>query len=92
MYKNDITVKGNDADGMKNLKKCLVKEYEIKEFKEIKVFFEIKVAYSRQGILYPNKNVLQQLTETRKFRSKTVDTLIKPNLWLGDALDNIAKR
>lgn len=49
----------DDVEGMENLKKCLVKEFEIKLLGKLKHFLGIEVAHSRQGILYHNKSILQ---------------------------------
>lgn len=48
VYMDDIIVIGNEVDGMENLKKCLVKEFKIKELERLKHFLEIEVAHSRQ--------------------------------------------
>lgn len=47
VYVDDIIVAGEDAKGIEELKKCLVKEFEIKDLGKLKYFLGIEVAHSR---------------------------------------------
>ena len=46
VYVNDIIMIGDDLEGIESLKKCLIKEFEIKELGKLKYFLGIKLAYS----------------------------------------------
>lgn len=75
---------------MKNLKKCLIKDFEIKELKRFKYFLGIEVAHSWQGIFISRqKYVLNLLNEIGKLGSKAIDTPIEPNFLLGGASERI---
>ena len=47
VYVDDIIVTRDDVKGMEKLKRCLVKEFEIKELGKWKYFRSTKVAYSK---------------------------------------------
>ena len=55
VYVDDIIVARNDENEKEALKKCLVREFEIKELGRLKYFLGIEVAHSREGIF-----ILQQ--------------------------------
>ena len=50
VYVDDMIFTGNDVGEMNNLKQCLLKEFDIKEFRRLKYFLGIEVAHSKQGI------------------------------------------
>ena len=50
VYVDDIVVTRDDVEGMEKLRKCLIKDFEIKELGRLKYFFGIEVAYSKEGI------------------------------------------
>lgn len=45
MYVDDIVVTGDDLEGREALRKCLVKEFKIKELGKLKYFQVIEVAH-----------------------------------------------
>ena len=50
VYVDNIIVTGNDTKRREALKKCLVKEFEIKDLGKLKYFLGIEVAHSRHRI------------------------------------------
>jgi len=46
VYVDAIILIGDDLEGMENFKKCLVKEFEVKELGKLKYFLGIEVAHS----------------------------------------------
>ena len=86
VYVDDIIVTGNDEQEKVELKKKLVKEFEIKELGRLRYFLGIEVAYSMQGIfISQQKYVTDLLTETGKIGCKPVSTPMDPNHKLGEA-------
>ncbi|KAG8496181.1 hypothetical protein CXB51_009524 [Gossypium anomalum] len=78
VYVDDIIVTGDDLEGMENLKKCLVKEFEVKELGKLKYFLGTEVAHSREGIfISQQKYIVDLLTETGKLGCKPADTPIE---------------
>ena len=45
-----LLVTDNDLEEKRSLKRCLQKEFEIKDFGKLKYFLGIEVAHSKQGI------------------------------------------
>ncbi|KAK5845013.1 hypothetical protein PVK06_001165 [Gossypium arboreum] len=89
VYVDDIIVTGDDLEGMENLKKCLVKEFEVKELGKLKYFLGIEVAHSREGIfISQQKYIVDLLTETGKLGCKPTKTPIEVNHRLGNALED----
>jgi len=77
VYVDDIIVTGDDSEEMQSLKKCLFKEFDIKELGKLKYFLGIEVAHSKQGIFISQKKyVLDLLKETEKLGYKPVATPI----------------
>lgn len=86
VYVDDIIVTGNDDKEKRELKKCLVKEFEIKDLGRLKYFLGIEVSYSRQGIFVSQqKYVTDLLKEAGKLGCKPAATPIEPNQKLGEA-------
>ncbi|GMI89878.1 hypothetical protein HRI_002657100 [Hibiscus trionum] len=86
VYVDDIIVTGNDSKGIINLKKCLIKEFEVKELGRLKYFLGIEVAHSQQGIfISQQKYTLDLLKETGKLGCKPAETPIEVNHKLGDS-------
>ena len=50
IYVNDIVVTGDDLQGLRTLKRCLLQEFEIEELGKLKYFLGIEVAHSQHGI------------------------------------------
>ncbi|KAL5823155.1 hypothetical protein ACOSQ4_021055 [Xanthoceras sorbifolium] len=91
VYVDDIIVTGDDMEGIDRLKKCLVKEFEIKELRRLKYFLGIEVAHSRQGIfISQQKYVIDLLKDTGKLGCKPVDTPIEFNHKLCDLPEDAA--
>ena len=89
VYVDDMIVTGNDASEMRNLKQCLLKEFDIKELGRLKYFLGIEVAHSEQGIfISQQKYVLDLLRETWKLWCKPIDTPIEFNHGLCEAPDD----
>lgn len=84
VYADDIIVTRDDKEGMKLLKVCLIKEFEIKELGKLKYFMGIEVARSKEGIfISQHKYVLDLLTNVGMLGGRAVDTPIDPNHRLG---------
>lgn len=65
VYVDDIVVTGDDSKEIQNFKKCLLKEFDIKELGKLKYFLGIELAHSKQGIfISQQKYVLDLLKET----------------------------
>ncbi|WMV48782.1 hypothetical protein MTR67_042167 [Solanum verrucosum] len=80
VYVDDIIVTGDDSEEIQNMKKCLLKEFDIKELGKLKYFLGIEVAHSKQGIfISQQKYVLDLLKETGKLGCKPVATPIEYN-------------
>lgn len=91
MFVDYIIYIRDDANGLEDLKKCLVKDFKIKELRIFKYFLGIEIAYSQQGIfISQQKHIFNLLTEIGKFGCVAVDTPIKPNLQLEDVSNDIA--
>ena len=64
VYVDDIIVTGNDEKKNNTLKRCLAKEFEIKDLGKLKYFLGIEVARSKQGIfISQHKYVIDLLKE-----------------------------
>ena len=50
MYTDDIVVAGNDLEEREALRRCLIKDFEIKELNRLKYFLTIRSAHSKHGI------------------------------------------
>ena len=80
MYADDIIMTRNDTKRKKASKKCLMKEFEIKDLGKLKYFLRIEVAYSRYGIfISQQKYELDLLKETDKLGCKPIETPIEQN-------------
>ena len=89
VYVDDIIITGNDPIERETLKKCLAKEFEIKELGRLKYFLGIEVAYSSKGIFVSQqKYVLDLLKETGNLGCKAASTPIEPNLRLNEEKDD----
>ena len=65
VYVDDIVLTGDDSKEIQNFKKCLLKEFDIKELGKLKYFLGIELAHSKQGIfISQQKYVLDLLKET----------------------------
>lgn len=91
VYVDDIVVTGNDLEGREALRRCLIKEFEIKELGRLKYFLGIKVAHSKHGIfIAQRKYILDLLKETGKIGCKLADSPIEQNHKLSEAHENAA--
>ena len=50
VYVDEITVTGDYVREIKELKKCLAQEFEIKDLSRLKYFLGIEVTHSKHGI------------------------------------------
>ena len=74
MYVDDVVVTYDDLKEWEELRKCLIREFEIKELGMLKCFLGIGVANSRQGIFISHqKYVLDLLKEIGKLHYKVAD-------------------
>ena len=77
VYVDDIIVTGDDASGIRALKSFLRTKFEIKDLGELRYFFGIEVARSKDGILISQrKYVLDLLSETGKLGARPAATPI----------------
>ncbi|KAF5468706.1 hypothetical protein F2P56_012842 [Juglans regia] len=91
VYVDDIIVIGNNEKEKEALKRCLVKEFEIKELGRLKYFLGIEVAHSKEGIfISQQKYVTGLLRETGQLACRPVSTPIEPNHKLGEANEDPA--
>ena len=89
VYVDDIVVTGNDLEGREALRRCLIKEFEIKELGRLKYFLGIEVAHSKHEIfISQRKYMLDLLKETGKIGCKPADSPIEPNHRLSEAHEN----
>jgi hypothetical protein len=89
VYVDDIVVTGNDTVEMGKLKTYLAKEFEIKDFGNLRYFLGIEVARSKEGIFVSQrKYVLDLLVETGMLACKPIDTPIEQNHRLGEDIDD----
>ena len=80
VYVDDIIVTGDDSEEMQNLKKCLLKEFDIKELGKLKYFLGIELAHSKQGIFISQQRYVFDLPkEVGKLGCKPVATPIEYN-------------
>ena len=85
VYVDDIIVTRNDEKEKENLERCLAKEFEIKEPRNLKYFLGIEVARSRHEIfISQHKYVINLLRDTRKLAYKLASISIDPNHKLGE--------
>lgn len=91
VYVDDIIVTGNDEKEKEALRRCLVREFEIKELGRLKYFLGIEVAHFKEGIfISQQKYVTNLLRETGKLACRPVSTPIEPNHKLGEANEDPA--
>ncbi|KAL5576404.1 hypothetical protein UlMin_018103 [Ulmus minor] len=91
VYVDDIIVMGDDERESQFLRKCLAKEFEIKELGRPKYFIGIEFAHSRLGIfISQQKYITDLLKETGKLACRPASTLINPNFKLGEAEEDYA--
>jgi len=89
VYVDDIVVTGNDEEGRRQLRDCLVKEFDIKELGMLKYFLGIEVAHSKEGIfISQQKYIVDLLKETGLLGCKAAVTPIEPNHKLGEFLED----
>ena len=75
VYVDDIVLTGNDMTEIMNLKRYLAKEFEIKDFGDLRYFLGIEIAKSKNGIfIFQRKYVLDLLMETGILGCKPIDT------------------
>lgn len=73
------------------MKKCLIKNFEIKELGRLKYFLRIEVAHSKQGIfISQQKYVTDLFREIGKLGYKFASTPVDPNHRLGVAIKHPA--
>lgn len=91
VYVDDITVIGNDENEMKNFKRHLLIQFNIKKLRQLNYFLGIEVVHSEFGIfISEGKYVLDLLKETGKLGCKPINTPIEYNHGLCDPLEDPA--
>jgi hypothetical protein len=63
MYVNDMIVAGNDHEEKKILYEHLAREFEMKDFEELKYFLGIEVSRSKKGIFLSQKKTCLRLSK-----------------------------
>jgi hypothetical protein len=80
VYVDDIIITGDDEEEIKQLKKKLSKEFEVKDLGQLRYFLGIEIARSPKGIvLSQRKYVLDLLSETVMLGCRPASTPIDPN-------------
>jgi len=83
IYIDDMIVTGGDHDEISNWKQYLAYEFEMKQFRNLKYFLDIKVDRSKHGIfLCQRKYILDLLFEIGLLGCKSIDTPIEQNYML----------
>jgi Reverse transcriptase (RNA-dependent DNA polymerase) len=84
VYVDDMIVTGNDEKEIAQLKVRLDKEFEVKDLRQLKYFFEIEVAHEAERIVLSQMNyVLDFLKETSMLGCKPAVTPIEQKTRLG---------
>jgi len=72
------------------LSQCLVKEFEIKTLRKLKLFLGIEVAHSKKGIFISQQKYINDLLqETCKITCKPTSTHVDRNTTLRSAEDDV---
>ena len=80
IYVDDMLITGNDADEIRELKKKLSGEFDMKDLGNLKYFLGIEVLRSKRGIfISQQKCILDLLAEIGMLDCKPVDTPIAAN-------------
>lgn len=80
IYVDDMIITGSDTEEIKELKKNLSTEFEIKDLGGLKYFLGIEVLRSRRGIfISQRKYILDLLAETGLVDGKPADTPMMVN-------------
>ena len=80
IYVDDMVITGNDAEEIRDLKKKLSREFDIKDLKTLKDFLSIEVLRSQKGIFISQlKYILDLLAETDMRDCKPAETPIAAN-------------
>lgn len=66
VYVGGIIVTGDDSKEIQNLKKWLLKEFDIKEIGKLKYLLGMEVAHSKQGIFIPKQNYVFYLLKKQE--------------------------
>ena len=86
VYVDDIILTEDDCEQLENLKKFLVKDFEIKDLGNLKYFHNMEFTRSKEGIVVSQKKyVLDLLKETGMMGCKPTETPMEPNLKLQPA-------
>lgn len=78
VYVNDMIIVCEDEIEKLTLPKKLTVQFEMKDFRKLKCFLGIKVAYSKKGFSFPNENMhLISSKKSGKLRGRTLGILIE---------------
>lgn len=75
---DDIIVIGDKEEEIKSLKGNLAKEFEIKDFGELKYFLGMEIARTKRELLFPKENILEILKKPRCLDAKQLQLLWRP--------------
>lgn len=89
VYIDDIIITGNNEEGTRSLKKLLAREFEIKNFRQLKYFIGMEVGPTKKGIVVTQKKyVLDLLKEPKMLGCKPVDTPMNPVDKINEHIEN----
>ncbi|CAN1790917.1 Retrovirus-related Pol polyprotein from transposon RE1 [Linum perenne] len=94
VYVDDIIITGNDEDEIKQLKKRLATEFEIKDLENLRYFLGMEIARSKDELIVSQrKYILDLLSETGMLGCKPANTLMEQNKqWSQEGVDLVEKR
>ena len=89
VYVDDIIMTGDNIGEIRDLKRRLEAEFDIKDLGKLKYFFGMEFARSKEGIFFnQRKYILDLLTETGITRCKEAETPMDPNVKLKSAAED----
>ena len=83
LYVDDMIITGDDLSGIQELKDFLSQQFEMKDLEHLSYFLGLEVTHSTDGLYITQaKYAFELLSRAGLTDSKTVDTLVKLNVYL----------